>query len=230
MAKGVVGFGLPTIALAILTMAGSLYDAMGLLLLPSLITNIWQALDGSRLRSLARRLWPFLLIAVLGTLVGLRLASGFDPRLLVVLMGALLVLHGLSGLRGWKLRIAERRERPAGLLAGGLNGLLTGLTGSFVVPGVIYLQALGLPRDRLVQAMGMLFTVSTLALLGGLGAEGLLTLDIGMLSALGVPAALIGMVIGRRIRSLLPERQFRQVFQVAVLLLGIAVMVSATAP
>ncbi len=34
---------------------------------------------------------------------------------------------------------------------------LAGMTGSFVVPGVPYLQALALPRDALIQAMGILF-------------------------------------------------------------------------
>ncbi len=230
LAKGVVGFGLPTIALALLTLAGGLFDAMALLLLPSLITNIWQAVEGGRLRALLRRLWPFLLCAAIGTLAGLRVGTGFDPGLLVLLLGLLLVLHGLSGLAGWKLRVAERREPLAGPLVGALNGVLTGLTGSFVVPGVMYLQALALPRDRLVQALGILFTVSTLALMAGLGSDGLLTADLGILSAIGVPAALAGMMVGRRIRRLLPERRFRQVFQVAILLLGLSVMVSAVAP
>ncbi len=227
LAKGVVGFGLPTIALAILTLTGGLHGAMALLLLPSLITNIWQATDGGRLGALLRRLWPFLLSAIIGTLVGLRVGAGFDPALLVLLMGLLLVLYGVSGLAGWRLRVAARREPVAGPLTGAVNGLLTGLTGSFVVPGVMYLQALGLPRDRLVQAMGILFTISTLALLAALGSDGLLSADLGIQSAIGVPAALLGMVMGRRIRGMLPERRFRQVFQTAILLLGVSVMVSA---
>lgn len=229
VAKGVVGFGLPTIALAILTLAGGLHGAMALLLLPSLITNIWQAVEGGKLRVLLRRLWPFLALAVIGTLIGLRIGAGFNPVWLVLLMGLLLVIYGLSGLLGWQLRLPEHREALAGPAVGVVNGLLTGLTGSFVVPGVMYLQALGLPRDRLVQAMGILFTVSTLALMVALGRDGLLSIDLGIQSAIGVPAALAGMMIGRRIRRLLPERRFRQVFQMAILLLGISVMASATA-
>lgn len=230
VAKGVVGFGLPTIALAILTLAGGLHGAMALLLLPSLITNIWQAVEGGQLRALVLRLWPFLVLAAIGTMIGLWIGAVFEPVWLVLLMGLLLVIYGLSGLLGWRLRVAEHREVLAGPAAGGVNGLLTGLTGSFVVPGVMYLQALGLPRDRLVQAMGILFTVSTLALMAALGGDGLLSIDLGIQSAIGVPAALAGMMIGQRIRRLLPERRFRQVFQVAILLLGLSVVVSAVAP
>ena len=76
-------------------------------------------------------------------------------------------------------------ERPhtGTVLAGATNGVLTGMTGSYVVPGVLYLQALGMPRDTFVQAMGVLFTVSTLALGASLAGYGLLPADLTGLSA-----------------------------------------------
>jgi len=63
-----------------------------------------------------------------------------------------------------------------------VNGILTGMTGSFVIPGVMFLQAIGLPRDTLIQAMGMLFTASTLALAIALQGNRLLTVELGSLS------------------------------------------------
>ena len=86
-------------------------------------------------------------------------------------------------------------------LAGLVNGVLTGMTGSFVVPGVMYLQALGLSRDALIQAMGMLFTVSTLALGFALQANDLLRMEHGALSTMALAPAVAGMVIGQRIRK-----------------------------
>lgn len=226
IAKGVVGFGLPTIALALLTLADGLHGAMAMLLLPSLATNAWQAVEGGSPLRLIRRLWRFLLPAMLGVWAGLWLARDLDTVMLVRLLGLLLVIYGLSGLLGWRPSLSPRRDRLAGPLAGAVNGVLTGLTGSFVVPGVMYLQALGLSRDQLVQAMGILFTASTLALSAALGGQGLLSADLGLLSAIGIPAALAGMVVGRRIRSLLAEGLFRQLFQAAILLLGLSVMAS----
>ena len=44
--KGVIGLGLPAISLALLTAAIDLPSAMSLMLVPSLITNIWQAVVG----------------------------------------------------------------------------------------------------------------------------------------------------------------------------------------
>ncbi len=94
------------------------------------------------------------------------------------------------------------------------------MTGSFVVPGVLYLQALGLPRDMLVQAMGILFTVSTAALALALGGHGLLSTELGLVSGAAVLPAVLGMALGQRLRLRLPERRFRQVFFVALLALG----------
>ena len=57
--KGISGLGLPTVSLGILLLASDLQTAMALLLVPSLVTNIWQALFGDDVGALLRRLWPF---------------------------------------------------------------------------------------------------------------------------------------------------------------------------
>jgi uncharacterized membrane protein YfcA len=101
-----------------------------------------------------------------------------------------------------------------------VNGVLTGMTGSYVVPGVLYLQGIGLARDQLIQAMGMLFLVSTIALGLALGSNDLLNAELGLLSAAALVPALIGMALGQSLRRRLPEPLFRRVFFTALLLLG----------
>ena len=94
------------------------------------------------------------------------------------------------------------------------------MTGSFVVPGVMFLQALGLSRDALIQAMGMLFTVSTLALGFALQADNLLRLEHGILSTMALVPAMAGMVMGQRIRKRFSEQLFRKIFFLSLLALG----------
>jgi uncharacterized membrane protein YfcA len=101
------------------------------------------------------------------------------------------------------------------------------MTGSFVVPGVLYLQGLGLGRDALIQAMGLLFTLSTLTLAAALGGSGLLSPDLGLWSAAAVAPALIGMTLGQKVRRALPEARFRRVFFAALLLLGAYIVAGA---
>ena len=102
-----------------------------------------------------------------------------------------------------------------------MTGISTGLTGTFVVPGVLYLQALGLEKNDLVQAMGICFTTATLALGLSLGGHGLMSGELTVVSAVAVLPALLGMKIGSYVRHSLPEPTFKKVFFVALLILGL---------
>ncbi|MGJ3261468.1 MAG: sulfite exporter TauE/SafE family protein [Rhodospirillales bacterium] len=218
--KGVIGLGLPSISLALLTVASDLTTAMALLLVPSFVTNLWQAVVGGNGAVILRRLWPFLLMATACVWLGAAALTRVDLSLLSALLGLLLVSYAGLGLGGIRLTIRPAREAWAGTLIGATNGVLTGMTGSFVVPGVMFLQAIGLPRDMLIQAMGMLFTVSTVALGLALGGNGMLSMNQGLLSASGVLPAIVGMTVGQQLRKRLSEDLFRRVFFWALLALG----------
>ena len=218
--KGVIGLGLPTVSLAILTVALDLPSAMALLLVPSFATNLWQASTGGNARLLIMRLWPFLLCASLTVWVGAMALVRIDLALLSALLGTLLVFYAAISLAGVRLVIAARWEIWSGPLAGLINGLLTGMTGSFVVPGVMYLNGLGFSRQQLIQAMGMLFTLSTLALALALGGYGLVS-DAQILdSSIALLPAVVGMLIGQGIRRAISEIAFRRIFFVSLLTLG----------
>lgn len=226
MVKGVIGLGLPAVVLGLLTIAFDLPSAMSLLLVPSFVTNLWQALVGGHGKAILRRLWPFLAMATATVWIGAQALTRIDLSLLTALLGALLVTYSIVTLGGIQLTIPARHESWIGLLVGAANGVLTGMTGSSVVPGVMFLQAIGLSRDMLIQAMGILFATSTLALAVALQKANILTIEHGILSAGAVLPAIVGMILGQRVRSTLSERRFRKVFFVALLFLGIYIMAS----
>ena len=225
--KGVTGLGLPTVSLALLTVALDLPSAMAILLVPSFVTNLWQSVVGGNAKVILRRLWSFLAMATVTVWVGVAALTRLDPHLLTALLGALLVTYSVFNLSGMRLTIPAQYETWAGPLIGSANGVLTGMTGSFVVPGVMFLQAIGLSRDVLIQAMGMLFTASTLALAAALQQANFLTVQHGILSTAAVLPAVVGMVIGQRVRHSLSEHRFRTVFFVALLVLGAYIIANA---
>lgn len=223
--KGVIGLGLPTVSLALLTVTIGLHPAMAMLLVPSLVTNLWQAAVGGQFVQILRRLWPFLLAATVTVWIGATALSRIDANWLSALLGTLVVIYSVISLTRPAISIPQSSERWAGIGLGAVNGVFTGMTGSFVFPGVLYLQAMGLARDTLVQAMGILFTVSTVALAVALGGQNLLTAEIGITSTGAVVPALIGMVVGQRLRQRLSEQVFRKVFFSALLLLGAYIVI-----
>lgn len=218
--KGVIGMGMPTVSLALLAATLGLTPAMALLLVPTIVTNVWQALAGGHFAAILRRHWPFLLTSAAAVWPGVVVLARANPRWLSLLLGVLIVGYALLNLGRARLRLSVAHERRAGLACGLTNGLITGMTGSSVFPGVAYLQALGLPRDQLIQAMGILFTLATLTLGLAMGGEELLSGELLGLSALALVPALLGMRLGQRLRHRLSEAAFRRVFFVGLLAMG----------
>lgn len=225
--KGVIGLGLPSVGLGLLTASLDLTTAMALIIVPSFVTNLWQAVDGGNGRAILLRIWPFLLMATTTVWLGATALTRVDLPLLSGLLGGLLVAYSILNLTGVRLAIPAQREIWAGPLFGTVNGILTGMTGSFVVPGVMYLQGIGMSRDMLVQAMGMLFTASTVALALALHGNSLLTTQYAFMSAAAVIPAAVGMVTGQRIRRRFSEHRFRQIFFIAILALGAYIFAKA---
>lgn len=224
MVKGVIGLGLPTVALGLLTAFFGLEIAMALMLAPAFITNIWQAVSGGHSSVVLKRTWPLLLLATVFVWPGVTLAAHWESEALASILGGVLIAYGVSGLAHLAIRMPRNQEIWAGPLVGGINGMLTGLTGSFVVPGVLYLQSLSLPRDQLIQAMGMLFTSSTLALAIGLAGHGKLPLQMSLASTLSILPALVGMMIGRAIRGRLSEATFKRASFAVLIALGVYIL------
>ncbi|WP_437881638.1 sulfite exporter TauE/SafE family protein [Pseudomonas sp. LRF_L74] len=227
MVKGVLGMGLPTIAVGLLVLLMTPVEAAALLLLPSLVTNLWQLFAGPAIGPLARRLWPMMLCIFCGTLVTVPFladsASGWVPAAL----GACLFVYGMLGLGSFRPPQPGRREGIFSLLVGSITGLITGATGVFVIPAVPYLQALGLGKELLIQALGLSFTVSTLALGIGLYFNGGLEFgNIGLSCVMLIPA-IAGLQAGQWIRHGLDETMFRRLFFVGLLLLGGHLLVAA---
>ncbi len=225
--KGVVGLGLPTVTLAILAATLGLKPAMALLLVPSFVTNLWQAVVGGRFWALIRRLSLLLVAVCLATWIGVWILANANAAWMSALLGGLLATYAGTGLLRPVVPDLRAQEGWLSPVVGGVNGFLTGMTGSFVVPGVLYLQALKLTKDELVQAMGILFTVSTLVLGLALGGRRLISAELAMLSMLGVVPAIGGMVAGQAVRTRLSEAGFRKALFVALLVLGVYIVIRA---
>jgi uncharacterized membrane protein YfcA len=219
--KGMTGLGLPPIVLGALTATIGIQPAKALILIPTFLTNVWQAGTGGHGRVIIARTWPFLLAATVMIELGSFALRYVDPSFLSFLLGVVLMIHALLGLLQLQIDIRGRWVAPSGLLFGTANGLVTGLTGSSAVPGVFYLQSIGLSRDELIQGMGILFTLSTVGLAASLRMQDLLTPQLAAMSAVALIPALIGMNLGQRIRRRIPEAKFRKVFYVSLLLLGL---------
>ncbi len=222
--KGITGMGLPTVAMSLLGLWMPPAQAAALLVVPSLATNVAQC-RGPHLRQLAGRLWPgWLAIAVVTALApGLGGAAYADSA--SRWLGIVLVGYGLWGLWRPALPDLSGSGRWVGALAGAATGLVTSLTAVFVLPWVPYLQSLRLDKDATVQALGLSFTVATLALAFRLQASA----PAGWVSASAILApsgalagAFAGLKIGGMVRDRLAGPAFQRALFLVFVVLGVA--------
>ena len=218
--KGAVGPGLPTIVMGMLAIVMTPVHAAAILLLPSFVTNVWQMLAGPAFAVVVRRLWSMMAGVLIGTWAGLGLMTGATARFGTALLGVALALYAVAGLAVLRLSVAKAWEPILSPAVGAITGVISAATGVFVIPAVPYLQAIGLEKEELVQALGLSFTVSTVAVAVNVGLEGGLRLFPISETLVALALACVGMWIGQTLRLRMSPMTFRRWFFAGLLLLG----------
>jgi uncharacterized membrane protein YfcA len=162
-----------------------------------------------------------MLAVCLGTWAGVGLMAGAHARYGTALLGSALAIYALTGLATVHFEISRAREPLLGPLAGAVTGVITAATGVFVIPAVPYLQAIGLEKEDLVQALGLSFTVSTIALAVNVAAAGGLNISMAWATLAALAFACGGMWVGQAVRLRLSPLTFQRWFLVGLLMLGL---------
>lgn len=225
--KGVVGLGLPTIAMGLLSVLMQPAQAAALLVVPSLVTNLWQ-IGGRGLVALLRRLATLLLGVCAGAWIGAGWLTASGSSLATLGLGIALIVYAVLGLLKWRMHVRPAHERWLAPWIGLATGLVTAATGVFVIPAVPYLQALGMEKEELVRALGISFLVSTIALGVVLGSSGALQTSALAGSALALLPALVGMGAGQWLRRRVRPETFKTVFFCGLLALGAYLAIRGT--
>jgi uncharacterized membrane protein YfcA len=218
--KGVIGMGLPTVALGILAAVITPSQAAAILIAPSLATNIWQMVVGPYLLGLIKRLGGMLVGMFVGGWFGAGILTGANAKPAAMGLGIVLILYSLLGLTKMKFSVPRRAEIWLGPIVGLITGYVMAATGVFVIPALPYMQAIGLEKDELVQALGLHFSVSTVALAFVLWDGGAFNLSLGTLSLFAIVPAVVGMYFGQRMRSRISAQTFLRLMYLGLLLLG----------
>lgn len=226
--KGVIGMGLPTIAMAVLGLLLEPIQAAALLVIPSLVTNVWQFLNGGSKVETIKRLWLMLLFLCIGTWLGIGLLTSSKSYWPSIWLGSVLALYAVVALFHPKFSMSPRFEVRASPFIGILTGILTGATGVFVIPAVPFISSMNLSKDELIQALGLSFTVSTVALAVGLGLHASYSESDLIISVLAVAPAMLGMFIGQKTRNAIEPLRFRKYFFSSLFVLGMLMTLRAS--
>ena len=225
--KGVVGLGLPTVAIGLLAVTMQPSRAIAIVIVPAIVTNIWQTFAGPYLRDIIRRLWPLMAGTVIGIWLNAGMLSGPYAHYGPIVLGVLLVIYAIVGLSKFSFSVARSNEKWIGGIVGLLTGAVSAATGVQVIPSMPFIQAIGMEKDEFVQALGVFFTVATVALAFTLTRAGLLSASTALPGAVAMASAFAGMFIGQAVRSRMQPEAFRRWFLIAMIFLGLYLAASA---
>ena len=171
--KGVIGLGLPTVSMGLLAVTMPPAQALAIVIVPAIVTNIWQTFVGPYLRDIMRRLWPLMV----GTVIGIWLNARAADRPLCALRHhrARRAAGDLRHHRPQQVQLQRRAPRTrngSAASSASITGVVSAATGVQVIPSMPFMQAIGMEKDELVQALGVFFTVATVALAFNLTAPG----------------------------------------------------------
>ena len=221
IAKGAIGMGLPPIALALMTFAVPLEDALALMVVPSMATNIWQAIYGRGFVRLLRRFWA-MAVASVASLMFVAAAFGkLGSPMAMAWVGVILVIYAALALTAWRPAVSRATERWANPLIGLASGAVAGVTGVAAVPFLPYMQSLDIDRHDLVRALGVMFVFIIGALTLALAVQGAFNLGNLLGAILAVVPAFAGVWLGQKARHAVSAETFRRIFLIGMFAVGL---------
>ncbi|MEL6476328.1 MAG: sulfite exporter TauE/SafE family protein [Pseudomonadota bacterium] len=223
--KGAIGFALPTIAFALITMFLTPQETIGLMILPLLLSNWWQMIrqGWAAAWETFRAFWRLNL--VLFGLIGFvaQAVPHIPPERLVTVLGLVVTLAAGLQLAGWRPRIEKTGAlRPRLETAtGGLAGVIGGLTGVWGPPVMFFLIALGIPKTEQIRAQGVCFFLGSVVLVAAHATSGVINASTLPFSVAMVPAMILGMALGLKAQDRLNQELFRRATLVVLCLAGL---------
>ncbi len=112
--KGVIGLGLPTVSMGLLAVAMTPLQALTIVIVPAIVTNLWQTFAGPYLPGILRRLWPLLLGTGFAIWGAGALMAGPYARYATIVLGFLLVVYAWLGLTRLQFRTPPRTRNGSG--------------------------------------------------------------------------------------------------------------------
>ena len=216
--KGFLGIGLPAAAMGLLTLIFPPTEAISLLWLPILFSNLFQFGRARHRREIATTYKWFAAAIFVSIFLTSLFINEYPTALLTVAIGVAMVVFSLNLLFGLSLPVGLGRGWQIGV--GVVSGVLGGLSSIWSPPVAMYLMARNTPKDMFIGATGFLFLAGCLPLGAGLVISGLITGPVIVKSLLGLLMTLAGFRIGEILRERVSQDRFRQIVLVAFLIMG----------
>ncbi len=203
-----------------MAMALGLKEALNILVLPLIASNVSQSYNPKLFIPILRRFSLLLLMMFCFSAMSVALFGLIPERMIMLWLGLIVIVLPLIAFFRPELRISRNHERWAGPLVGAIAGIIGGLSTLSGPPLMIYLACLRLRKEEFVVAVSLMFLTASAGLTAGLLLFGLSRPTELAVSAVACIPVLLGMWAGNKARIRMSERVFAILVLVAYLLTG----------
>jgi hypothetical protein len=219
--KGVLGVGIPLIAVPALSGVMHPATTVSVLALPIFLSNVWQSVEQRRFRNTVRRFWPALPMVAIGSVIGAQFITTIDAVTAHLVLGVIVTTYALSQLAHVSVPApSAQTEKPWTAAAGLVSGFLGGLAAYFGPPWIMYLVALRVNKDDFIAAAAMLYMVGITPLCAVLIIKGVLGGPELILSAFGTAVIFAALLFGRWLRDRISQEVFRKALLLVLVVMG----------
>jgi uncharacterized protein len=219
--KGAIGLGLPLVSVGFMTMFLPAREVLGLVIIPILVTNLYQAYETKSGKAELKRFWPIVVCMWVGLVFGVYIAASLSPTNLYAAMGGVLVLFCLTGFADPSARLPKRLETPIGLVLGALSGVSGGVSTVWGPPISMYLLMIGLEKDQFVRAVGIIWCAAAVPVALLYAYSGILNTGNAFYSLMACLPAMLGLWLGQKIRQRISQELFRRILLATLLIIGL---------
>lgn len=227
MIKGVLGVGLPLLAVPLLSQIVPVPLAIMTLAISQVASNGFQAFQGGNLGAVLRRFWSLLVPLVATLFLGARLLVVLDDRVLGFILGSLVLAFTALSPFQHRIRIEQHHEKVMSPVVGVLAGVLGSVSSFYGVPILIYLVALRLEKRFFIASVSTAFTVGAVLLMASLIFYGAMGRHQLTLSGLSVIPVFGGLLVGQVIQRRMPQEAFNRGLFVIMLAIGLSLVARA---
>jgi uncharacterized membrane protein YfcA len=218
--KGVIGVGLPTVILTLLSFLFDIKDSISIILLPIIFTNLYQMLDGKELKKIISETKYFLLFSIIFIFPGFYFLTILKSKTILIVLASLLIANSLLNLFKIIIKFKSYKKPIFQVIVGSFTGLTTGVTSIYTMPFIFLIQSLNYPKNKLIQLMGLSFFIFSFTQFILFYSNGMIDRNKIILSIAACLPILFGVYLGNVLRKKISESLFKILFNYMLMIMG----------
>jgi len=227
LVKGTIGVGLPTVTLTLLSFFFDIKDSISFILIPVILTNLFQMLDGKNLKSIFQQTKFFLFTSVVFVIPGFLILRAIDSKIILIILASLLVLNSSLVLFNKIITIKKHDSFLSQFWIGALTGITTGVTSIYTMPFIFLIQSLKFSKEKLIQLMGLSFFLYSLSQFALFYSFSMINEKVLLFSSMACLPILLGVIAGKYLRKILSEQIFKKLFNYMLLISGLTIIIKS---